>query len=76
MDYRLIRTALAAGEWLLSEVISSLSKLPPGRIMLLTRSIVPPAQNRNSVDFSSHLTESDLVSFLIQKAHSLGLEVR
>jgi len=60
----------------LSEGISSLNKLPPGRIMLSTRSIVPPTQNRNSVDFSSHLSESDLVSFLIQKARSLGLEVR
>jgi len=43
--------------------------------MLSTRSLVPPAPNHSDVDFPNHLGESDLVSFLIQKAQSLGLEV-
>jgi len=43
--------------------------------MLSTRSLVPPVPNRNDIEFSHHLGETELVSFLIERAQSLGLEV-
>lgn len=43
--------------------------------MLSTRSIVPTTPQRTDFDLPRHLGESELVSFLIERAQSLGLEV-
>lgn len=44
--------------------------------MFSTRSLMTPAPQRSEIDFPRHLGESDLVSFLVDKAKSLGLEIK
>ena len=43
--------------------------------MLSTMSLMPPARKRNDIDVPRHLADTDFVSYLIEKAQSLGLEV-
>ncbi len=43
--------------------------------MLSTMSLVPPARKRNDIDGPRSLADTDFVSYLIEKAQSLGLEV-
>jgi DNA-binding CsgD family transcriptional regulator len=43
--------------------------------MLSTRSLMPLAPKRSDIDFPRKLADTDFVSFLIEKAQSLGLEV-
>jgi DNA-binding CsgD family transcriptional regulator len=43
--------------------------------MLSTRSSLPHLPKRSEIDFPRNLADTDFVSFLIEKAQSLGLEV-